>query len=348
MEQDLPKEAGAQMPANGPGMWQRIQSWDSRLSVTKGLTAVTLLTGLVGGYFQYTNSYDQKMSEQAKADMDMATKTFIEISNAFAEVQMLQEGLLPEQSGAPKPQLGAGFMQVDAKALAPGADYWKARTSLRQNGAIFGRKAEIYIDWPSDLGRDPAGEHTLDQDPLTETLLTKYNFDCDSEANLPQFKGAIFSGADPGRPSEELCTDPAANGPKAYLDLCARQPDGAINPLHKVVNVNWWSAKHHVLVMNHCAETLYSQLGMLQTLAPGSDAPRDRKPEVLKLREINQHRLQLQARRLDAFMTLTMAQLDRIRVRYRPTGLLCYLTRETVGFFGHGCSPTQPVTNAGT
>lgn len=346
MEQDLQKEAArTQSVPDAPGMWQRIQSWDSRLSVTKGLTAVTLLTGLVGGYFQYMSSYDQKMGEQAKADMDMATKTFIEISNAFAEVQTLQEGLLPEQGG--KPQLAAAFMQVDAKALAPGADYWKARTSLRQNGAIFGRKAEIYIDWPSDLGRNPAGEHTLDQDPLTETLLTKYNFDCDSEANLPQFRGAAFNGGDPGRPSEELCNDPEANGPKAYLNLCGRQPDGAINPLQKVVTVNWWSAKHHVVVMNHCAEKLYGQLGMLQTAAPGGDLPRDRKPDTQKLREVNQHRLQLQARRLDAFMTLTMAQLDRIRVRYRPTGLLCYLTREA-GIFGHGCSPTQTAATDGT
>jgi len=241
MEQDLPKDTRTQPPA-GAGVWQRIQSWDSRLSVTKGLTAVTLLTGFLGGYFQYLNSYEQKVGEQAKADMQKATETFIEISNAFAEVQMLQESILPERFGPLKAQASPAFIPVDTKTLEPLADYWKARTALRRNGAIFARKAEIYIDWPSDMDRDAAAEHTLDQDPLTATLLTKYNFDCESEANLPQFKGAAYNGSDPGRPGEELCNDPAADGPKAYVPLCARLPGGAVDPLQKVVALNWWES----------------------------------------------------------------------------------------------------------
>src|SRR4051812_13332462 len=41
MEQDIPKDA-ARSQRRLAGVWQGIQSWDSRLSVTKGLTAVTL------------------------------------------------------------------------------------------------------------------------------------------------------------------------------------------------------------------------------------------------------------------------------------------------------------------
>jgi hypothetical protein len=233
---------------------------------------------------------------------------------------------------------------VDTKTLEPLADYWKARTALRRNGAIFARKAEIYIDWPSDMDRDAAAEHTLDQDPLTATLLTKYNFDCESEANLPQFKGAAYNGSDPGRPGEELCNDPAADGPKAYVPLCARLPGGAVDPLQKVVALNWWSAKHHVLVMNHCFEALR---GQPSALASSSDVPNDRKPEAMKPPVSNEQRLQYQARRLDAFMTLTMAQLDRIRVRYRPTGFVCHvpLVRDAVGYFSNQCLPIQPVKN---
>lgn len=351
MEQDLPKEtARTQPPADAPGVWQRIQSWDSRLSVTKGLTAVTLLTGFLGGYFQYLNSYEQKIGEQAKADMEMATKTFLEISDAFADVQMQQETMLREQFGSLKAQASPAFIPVDSKTLEPLSDYWKARTSLRRNGAIFARKAEIYIDWPSDLGRDAAAEHSLDQDPLTATLLTKYNFDCDSEANLPQFKGAIYNGGDAGRPSEELCNDPTANGLKSYVDLCARLPGGAIDPLQKVVTINWWSAKHHVLVMHHCFEVLRGQPNTLQAPASGSDVPNDRKLETMKPQDSSEHRLQLQARRLDAFMTLTMAQLDRIRVRYRPTGFVCHIpvVRDAVSYFSNECLPNQPVTNERT
>lgn len=345
MEQDLPKHtARTQASTDAPGIWQRIQSWDSRLSVTKGLTAVTLLTGFLGGYFQYLNSYEQKVGEQAKADMQKATETFIEISNAFAEVQMLQESILPERLGPTKAQASPAFIPVDTKTLEPLAEYWKARTALRRNGAIFARKAEIYIDWPSDMDRDAAAEHTLDQDPMTASLLAKYNFDCESEANLPQFRGAAYNGSDPGRPSEELCNDPTANGPKAYVALCARLPGGAVDPLHKVVVLNWWSAKHHVLVMNHCFEALR---GQSSALASSTDVPSDRRPDAMKPPVSNEQRLQFQARRLDAFMTPTMAQLDRIRVRYRPTGFFCHVpvVRDAIGYFGNECLPIQPTRN---
>ncbi|MBR0859563.1 hypothetical protein [Bradyrhizobium liaoningense] len=345
MEQDLPKEAArAQPAANAPGVWQRIQSWDSRLSVTKGLTAVTLLTGLVGGYFQYISSYDQKMSEQAKTDMDLAAKTFMDISDAFAEVQTQQETMLRDEFDSLKVQSSPAFIPVDSKTLEPYDDYRKARIVLRRNGAIFARKAEIYIDWPSDMGRDAAAEHTLDQDPLTATLLTKYNFDCESEANMPQFKGAIYNGGDPGRPSEELCNDPTANGLKSYVELCARLPNGTVDPLQKVVTINWWSAKHHVLVMHHCFEALRGQLNLLQVPASGKQISSDRKPETTP-QDSSERRLQLQARRLDAFMTLTMSQLDRIRVRYRPTGFVCHapVLREAVGYFTNHCLPNQPI-----
>lgn len=344
MEQDLPKDAARTQSPDEPGVWQRIQSWDSRLSVTKGLTAVTLLTGFLGGYFQYLNSYEQKVGEQAKADMQKATDTFLEISNAFAEVQTQQETMLREQFGSLKAQATPAFIPVDAKTLEPLSDYSKARASLRRNGAIFARKAEIYIDWPSDLGRDAAAEHTLDQDPLTATMLAKYNFDCDAEANQPQFKGAIYNGGDPGRPSEELCNDPTADGLKAYVNLCARHPDGTINPLHKVIAINWWSAKHHVLVMHHCFDALRSQPNALQAPASSGDVPNDRKQDPMTPRNSSEQRLQLQARRLDAFMTLTMAQLDRIRVRYRPTGFFCHvpMVRDAVGIFSNECLPIQP------
>jgi len=346
MEQDLRKDAAqTQSPADAPGFWQRILSWDSRLSVTKGLTAVTLLTGFLGGYFQFLNSYEQKVGEQAKADMDKATDAFLEISNAFADVQTQQENLLTGSFGSLKLQASPAYIPIDSKT--PGAapdDYSKSRATLQRNGPIFARKAEIYIDWASDIDRDPAGDHTLDQDPLTATLLTKYNFDCDSEANLPQFKGAIYGGGDPGRPTEELCNDPTADGLKAYVNLCARRSDGTIDPLQKVVTVNWWSAKHHVLVMHHCFEALRGQLSTLQVPASNNGLLNDRKPEQARPQDGSEHRLQLQARRLDAFMTLTMSRLDLIRVRYRPTGFVCHvpLVRDAIGYFSNKCLPIPP------
>ena len=78
-------------PAKHPGLWKHIQAWDGKLSLAKGLTAVTLLTGFLGGYFQYLGAYEDKVREQAKTDMAAATQTFLDITNAFAEAQMLQQ-----------------------------------------------------------------------------------------------------------------------------------------------------------------------------------------------------------------------------------------------------------------
>lgn len=340
---NAPKRARA--AADKPGLLDRIQAWDSRLSVTKGLTIVTLLTGFFGGYFQYLNSYEEKVSEQAKADMDSATKTFIEISNAFAEVQMLQESILAEYADAQTAKSDPAVVRVDTKASSDLlSDYAKARTLLRQKGLVFARKAEIYIDWPSDLSRDPAAPRSLDQDPLTDTLLTEYNFDCEAEANLPHFKGAIYDGGDHGPPNEDMCNDPTANGPKSYVDLCARQSGGAIDPLRKVVNINWWSAKHHVLIMHHCFEALHRKAG------GGSDVSPNGKQTLPKQQEGDSERLNAESRRLDAFMTLTMAQLERIRVKYRPSGFLCHvpIARDLIGIFSDQCTPIRTaVTDRG-
>ena len=78
-------------PIKGPSLWERIKSWDSQFSVAKGLAIVTLLTSFFGGYFQYLNAYQEKVSTQAKEDMAGATATFTDVSNAFAEMQALQQ-----------------------------------------------------------------------------------------------------------------------------------------------------------------------------------------------------------------------------------------------------------------
>ncbi|WP_164041013.1 hypothetical protein, partial [Serratia marcescens] len=75
--------------------------------------------------------YDQKVGEQAKADMEKATQTFLDISDAFAEVQMQQENLLPDPFQPLKAQASPAFIAVDAKTLEPLADYLKTRAALR-------------------------------------------------------------------------------------------------------------------------------------------------------------------------------------------------------------------------
>ncbi|MBR0827461.1 hypothetical protein JQ596_18200 [Bradyrhizobium manausense] len=348
MQQDLQTAPRAQPAPKTPGMWQRIQSWDSRLSVTKGLTIVTLLTGFFGGYFQYLNSYEEKVGEQAKADMATATKTFIEISNAFAEVQMQQEIMLGDFAGALNDRLDAGIRKMDTKAandLFP--NYIKARTALRQNSAVFAREAEIYVDWPSDLTRDPAAPRALNQDPLTEALLDAYEFDCDAKANLPSFEGTFFDGQKHGPANEPLCT-PAPGEKKTYVDLCARTGgNGAIDPGKDVININWWSAKHHVLTLHYCFETMHAKLRTARIWASQNEVSEEARQDFLRQKDHLRRSLEHQGDRLNAFMTLTMSQLERIRVRYRPSGFFCHvpLVRDAIGVFSNQCLPIRTAVN---
>jgi hypothetical protein len=128
----------------GPGLWQRIKFWDSQFSVAKGLAIVTLLTSFFGGYFQYLNAYQEKVSTQAKEDMAGATATFTDVSNAFAEMQALQQILYADFTRAIRGKSDASDQALGTKnAQKVSETYEKAWTTLRENVDLLARKAEI-------------------------------------------------------------------------------------------------------------------------------------------------------------------------------------------------------------
>src|SRR5437763_15856960 len=167
--------------------------------------------------------------------MTAATKTFMEIANAFSEAQTLQQILFFDFSGALDDSTEASEQALttkDARGIFPG--YENARKTLRQNSNLLARKAEIYIDWASDFGRDAAQARTPTTDPLTQPLLGAYNFDCDDAANFPQFETAssetgngASAKAGSGRPHEDPCHVVKDEGnydpPHAYVNHCATQ-----------------------------------------------------------------------------------------------------------------------------
>src|SRR5262249_46944404 len=168
--------------------------FDSWLHSAASLSVVTLLAGWVGTYIQYLNSYEQKVSETAQADMKDATATFVEISDAYAEAQLLQQLIYYnyKASGTSDPGNKAMVSTAGQEAYK---NYVNERDALRKNSTIYVLKAELYIDWPSNLGRDPAGTAPNDGDPLTESLLGDYNFDCDAKENFPHYEADDQAGA---------------------------------------------------------------------------------------------------------------------------------------------------------
>src|SRR6185437_5721615 len=180
-------------PAPPSRFWQRVISWDREFSIAKGLAIVTVLTSVFGGYFQYLNAYQEKVSTQAKDDMTAATATFLEISNALAAIQSQQQLLYSGFMHA-KDKTSASEQSLNARNAKDVSDaYEKARTALSENINVLARTAEIYIDWPSDIGRDAAAKRNVNDDPLSPSLLRAYDFNCADRANFPRFGDVNFT-----------------------------------------------------------------------------------------------------------------------------------------------------------
>jgi hypothetical protein len=209
----------------------------------------------------------------------------------------------------------------------------------------------------SDLNRDPAAPCRLDGDPLSEALLGNYNVDCDDAANLPHFDNANAKRDNPGPKTsgKDVCVAGKKvdrnDLKKSSVRLCAEDGDGNIvasNP----VEINRYSAKHHVQIMHYCFEVAHRTIATARVWASNNDINDQRKTEFLDKNEIKKakSRLDRQVVRLDAFMSLTMSQLERIRVKYRPVGFVCHipLVRDAIGIFSKRCTPIRTaVSEAG-
>jgi hypothetical protein len=348
--QPPPDRAGA---SERPGWRARLGSLfgktNSVLSYAKGLPVITLIGSLLVGYFQYLNAYQDKVSAQAKDDMAAATSTFTDIANAFSEAQTLQQILffdfsnaLDDHSDADEKALGT----KDARGIFPA--YETARTLLRQNSNLLARKAEIYIDWASDFDRDAAEARTPTTDPLTESLLGDYNFDCDDAANFPQFETTSSPNVKSvsNRTDENPCQidkDQANYDPdKSYINLCARR-NGETVPNKTAIAIHWYSAKHQVVTMHYCLQALHARLLAARDWASQSEIGVPAKAKFLIEREQTRTELDNQVVRLNAFMSLAMFQIERIRVKYRPVGFACHIPFVTsvVSWFSRSCTPVR-------
>jgi hypothetical protein len=317
-------------PAPRAGLWQRIVSWDREFSIAKGLAVVTLLTSVFGGYFQYLNAYQDKVSTQARDDMNAATSTFMEISNALSQIQALQRLLYSDFTSALKHQTDANQKSLDVRnAKDVSDDYEKARTALSGNINVLARKAEIYIDWSSDIGRDAAAKHNVDDDPLTSSKLRAYDFHCADPANFPRFGDVNFKPAKNDKPppqlsDEEFCRAGGKQDPDAeitpgdaYIRICPPKND------KRAIRIYWYSAKHEVLTMQYCLEAAHDRLAAVRDWASGNERNLAAEQQTLADAEKISAQLDGLATRLNAFTSLALSQMERIRVKYRPAGFVC-------------------------
>jgi hypothetical protein len=319
----------------------------------KAVSVLTFAAGLLGGYFQYLNAYQNQVREQAKTDLAAATAEFVEISNAYAKAQTLQERIYSDflESISDKSDAGSRRMLTGA-GHGTFQRYIDAKVELQQNSDVFARKAQIYIDWPSNLGHNAANTKAMDGDPLTEALLDSYNFECDAPANLPHdvllksVKGTAVHTPAGKTDDDDVCA--AANAPKETIVesgtlICAIDGDGRVDHGKHSIAINWLSAKHHVLVMHHCFQVAHDQIAAARIWASDNDVSDRRRNEFMANADKYRTSLNDQATRLDTFMNLVMSELERINVKYRPGGPLCHvpLLREAVGVFSSRCTPLR-------
>ncbi|MGY8685554.1 hypothetical protein Q2941_48755 [Bradyrhizobium sp. UFLA05-153] len=339
-------DAKAPPPSEPPLSW--LEKFDRGFTLFKSLSLVTMLGSLLVGSFQYLNSYQDKVSAQAKENMLAAAKTFDDISTKFSLVQALQQQLFSDYSAALDDRADANERILAVKNAQDVLKvYETAQLALFETGDLLARNAEIYIDWASNFKGDPEVRLTPNSDPLDQSLLRAYDFDCDH--HLPQFTPTNGSASTTPRiTAEDACSidarynwDPAYS----YVDVCPKNREKA--GTNDSVAIHWFSAKHQVLVMHYCLRNLHERLAPVRYWASQPEAKSASKASLQVDRDRLQTAIDLQAKRLNAFMSLATFQMDGIRESYRPDSFACHVPVVTtvVGFFNDACTPikTTPI-----
>jgi hypothetical protein len=289
---------GASAPpgaANKSGFWPSAKrvffQIEQDFAVSK-IAILGVLGTLIGAYFQNLSIYNDKVAAQAKDDMTAAANAFADASSALSVPLALQQQLIfgyHNAIAANADSDSTGYETANAHAIYK--SYTDAHGRLSENYNLLARKMELYLDWPSNLSRDPATDTAPSKDRIDMSLLNTLGFDC--EDDMPSFQKG-----------------------ESQVPL----------PHHgkTVLTVDWYSAKHNVLAIETCFEITHR--AMTPVLQWASSSPVDqaaRTAFINKTFDLFQTRASNQVLRLNAFMSLAMYDIDKIRVKYRPNGYLC-------------------------
>jgi hypothetical protein len=314
-----PENSGASVPAspgNKSGFWQSVRRIEQDFAVSK-LAILSVIGTLIGAYFQNLSTYNDKVAAQAKDDMTAATQAFADASSALSVPLALQKQLISGYHNAIATNTdsdNAAYETANAHSIYK--SYTDAYRSLSENYNLLARKMELYLDWPSNLTRDPATDSAPTTDIINMSLLNTYGFDC--EDDMPSFQRV-----DP--------EDKNKNDSQVEL------------PHHgkPVLTVDWYSAKHNVLAIETCFEITHEAMTPVRQWASGSTVDQVARTKFINTNfDIFSKRASNQVLRLNAFMSLAMYDIDKIRVKYRPNGFLCSVPIVR-GALGKKCMPVR-------
>ncbi len=303
-------------PGSKSGFWQSLRRIEQDFAVSK-LAILSVIGTLIGAYFQNLSTYNDKVAAQAKDDMTAATQAFADASSALSVPLALQKQLISSYRNAIATNTDSDSTAYEtANARSIYKSYTDAYRSLSENYNLLARKMELYLDWPSNLTRDPATDSAPDTDIINMSLLNTYGFDC--EDDMPSFQKV----------------DPKdKNKDDSQVEL----------PHHgkTVLTVDWYSAKHNVLAIEACFEITHEAMTPVRQWASGSPVDQAARTKFINTNfDIFSKRASNQVLRLNAFMSLAMYDIDKIRVKYRPNGFLCSVPIVR-GALGKKCMPVR-------
>jgi hypothetical protein len=265
----------------------------------------------IATFLQYRAGENEQNLARYKEDFASATTAFSEVTMGLQAATHLQSALFTNFSEAVKTKT---YDDRKAFLTKSGEDLYKKyvdeRLKLQNNIDLLARKVEIYIDWASDLRRDPSkASHGADL-LGNSSVLALYDFDCAKN-----------------NPSRRKLTH------ETSVDIPHKT-----NPSRHLLRIDWNSAKHHVYSLYYCFEQAHEAIrGALQWGSDSAIDPAERarlipaattdgqewREEVARRHHGIKELLDDAVERLTAFNTLSMQRIEQIRLRYRPKGFVC-------------------------
>ncbi|MFZ0526684.1 MAG: hypothetical protein WBF24_06540 [Xanthobacteraceae bacterium] len=268
---------------------------ETEVSYFKSLSLFGVISALVVAYFHSLSAYQDRVATLAKDDLTSAAQTFAEISSDMSGALTLQRQLISDFYAAIPNDVykkDDAFPTKDTRSIYK--SYSDSYAALHQNYNLLARKAELYLDWPSDPQHDPAESPAPIIDPINMSLLGAAGFDC--EGSMPFHGGQQIPIKDP------------------------------INS--KTYTLDWRSALHNVLTIEYCFDVTHVGIAGIRQWASQTNIDPAQlsyltNPDHANL--FNNLRATNQVLRLNAFTGLAMNEIERMRVRYRPPGFICSL-----------------------
>jgi hypothetical protein len=307
-----PSASAPTSAAKKPGFWQALKRGlirtEQDFAVFK-LAILSVVGTLIGAYFQNLSTYNDKVAAQAKDDMTAAEQGFADASSALSVPLALQKQLILGYNHAIATNTDSDSTAYEtANARSIYKSYTDAYSSLSQNYNLLARRMELYVDWPSNPYRDPATDSAPTTDVIDMSLLNTFGFDC--EKNMPSFQ----------KPDPKDKNKDDSNKDESKVTLT--DPHDSKNTL----TIDWYSAKHNVLTIETCFEITHEAMTPVLQWASGNPVDRAARTKFIDTNfGVFDTRSSNQVLRLNAFMSLVMFDIDKIRVKYRPNSYQCSL-----------------------